>query len=126
MPIPKSVLGIHGEHLVADSEGSIPVEGDKPEDLKWEDNVYPGHSSMGPPTSEMMENHPDGYVRLKKEFDTGTPYIHYDTWDEYYRACLTAQTRHENVKKMDAEDAARPPAQATGARKSDGTHEYVD
>jgi hypothetical protein len=77
MPIPKSDLGIYGEHVLADDHGMIAAEGDGPEAMSFAVD----------PTSPQSP-------------------IWYHDWDHYYAVCVTAATRAANLAKLAAEDAA--------------------
>lgn len=77
MAIPKTSLGIHGEHLLADDNGMIPSE----------DESYAALTFAVAP------------------WDPASPIL-YQHWEHYRSVCLTAQTRAANVAKVAAEDAA--------------------
>ncbi len=77
MPIPKSDLGIYGEHILADDNGMIASEGDGPTAMNFAVD----------PTS------PD------------SPILYHD-WGHYYAVCVTAASRAANAAKLAAEDAA--------------------
>jgi hypothetical protein len=84
VPIKKTDLGPHGEHLLADEDGMVAAEGDTPEALNWGTRHHPGHSEDPAPE------------------EGGHP-TRYQSWEHYHAMCVTAGTRADNARKLAGE-----------------------
>ena len=84
MPIHKSDLGVHGEHLLADDNGMLPDEGETLEDLSFA--IHPAE-----PGKDRHAN------------DHGGSPILYDSEEHYLHSVATARTRAANAAKLASE-----------------------
>lgn len=106
MPIEKASLGVHGEHLLADANGNIPVLGEGPEHLEFV-GPHPGHPDCVPPTTKDAGA---GHVELHPKAPAPTHPIHYADWEHYVSTCHTAAARAANAAKLAGEDTIGPAA----------------